>query len=252
MLEPSTCTVCTAYWMTTYSTSARNTISSVSLRKDFWRGGCAGAGGCAMCGCAILYLFNFIRGRLILASHSAHAPGAGSGDLFEERCLTPERTDHGQLQRLAKEVLADPHHVVGGDGIDLRDRLVDVLDAAGQRLLTSIPGGHGVGAFHLQQQATLVELLGLGELRLVDRLVAQAALLACDGDNRTRGLPRLGAGVDAEHTRVVHLVDVRVNVVGEPQLLANLEEQPRAHPLAEHAVENVDHVAVAVHVGGGM
>src|SRR5947209_19219851 len=110
MLEPSTWTVCTAYWITTYRTSARNTISSVSLRKDFWRAGCWGAGGCAMCGCAIFSCSTSSEGDQFYRA----------GNLREEGRVAAAGAEKRQLQRLAEERVGEPHQVVCGDRTDLR------------------------------------------------------------------------------------------------------------------------------------
>ena len=47
------------------------------------------------------------------------------------------------------------------------------------------------------------------------------------------------------------LAAVAVHVIGEAALLADLQEEPRAHALAEHRVDEVERVPVRVHVGEG-
>src|SRR5437868_2267168 len=131
-----------------------------------------------------------------------------SGDLLEKRRFAAERTDDRQLQGLAEQFARATLQVVGGHGIDLGDGLVDVLDVVGQGFLSAVPGGNGVGAFHLQQQTALVELPRLGQLSLADGLIAEPVELADDGAHRPRRLSRLGAGVDLEHAGVEHLVNV--------------------------------------------
>src|SRR6266480_669534 len=121
-----------------------------------------------------------------------------SGDLLEKGRFTTKGTDHRQLQRLAKQLPRNPSHVFGGNGIDLRDRFVDILDFSGQRLLATVPGRHRVRALHLEKQASLVELLGFRQLGGVDWLVAKATQLADDGTDRARRLARLGTGVDPQ------------------------------------------------------
>src|SRR2546428_6032994 len=147
-----------------------------------------------------------------------------SSDLLEEGRVAAEGADHRKLQRLAKELLGDSHEVISGDGIDLRHVLINPLDSAGEGFLPAVPGRHRVGAFHLQQQPALVELFGLRQLRTLHRFLAEPPQLADDRAYRTRGLTRLGSRVDAEHPGVEHFVDVGVDVVRQPQLLAYFDE----------------------------
>src|SRR5437879_13724822 len=74
-----------------------------------------------------------------------------SGDLLEEGRVAAEGADHRELQRLAEELVGDPHQVVCGDRIDLRHVLIDPLDSAGEGFLSAVPGRYGVGDLHLQQ-----------------------------------------------------------------------------------------------------
>src|SRR2546429_6749899 len=122
-----------------------------------------------------------------------------SGDLLEEGRVAAERADHRELQRLAEELVGDPHQVVCGDRIDLRHVLIDPLDSAGEGFLPAVPGRYGVGALHLQQQPALVELLGFRQLSARHWLLAEPSQLADDSAHRARGLARLGSRVDAEH-----------------------------------------------------
>ena len=56
----------------------------------------------------------------------------------------------------------------------------------------------------------------------------------------------IDAGVDDRRARVQVVIDVRVHVVAQAALLADLQEQPAAHAFAEHRVQHVEHVAVGM------
>ena len=68
-------------------------------------------------------------------------------------------------------------------------------------------------------------------------------------DQRLRGLDRLlrvDAGVHGERARVQVVAGEAVDVVAERALLAQLHEQPAAHPLAEDHADQVEREAVRV------
>src|SRR6266576_3520581 len=73
-----------------------------------------------------------------------------SSNLLEEGRVAAKRADHRELQRLAEELVGDPHDVVGSDRIDLRHVFVHALVSSGQRFLAFVPGRDRVGAPHLR------------------------------------------------------------------------------------------------------
>ncbi len=152
--------------------------------------------------------------------------------------MTP-RSDHRQPEVVVEEHLAGhPADVVGADRLDRLERLVEGQDAVVERLLATDPRREVAGVVHPQLETAGQVRLGLGQLVGRDLVVAQPGQLGEDGLERRLELVGVDAGVDAERADVRVLGDPRSDVVGQPELLADRQEEAAAHPLPQHAVED--------------
>src|SRR2546423_6050 len=142
-------------------------------------------------------------------------------------------------------------NVAGRHCVNLRQLLVDALDLAQQQLLVGEPECHAVGGLELQAETALGELLGARQLVRADLDIAQCAQLGHHGVHSVRCLLRLDPDVHADVTGVAVLLREAVHVVREAQALPDVQEQARAHPFAEHGVEEVQCVAVGMGVAVG-
>ena len=88
--------------------------------------------------------------------------------------------------------------------------------------------------------------LGLLELGRRDRLVAQPRELDQDGIEGGRQARRIDPGRDLERTGVGVVDQAGRDVVGQPELLADRQEQPAAHAVTEDGVEDRQRPAVGV------
>ena len=116
---------------------------------------------------------------------------------------------------VAHEVFADPHHLVAG-ALEPDAKLAD-----------------GV-------------ILRAAQLARADRLVLELRDLAQDQLDRLGNPVAVHAGLDVQHAGLVEKLDAAVNGIGQPVLLANHLEQPRAHVLAEDDAQQLERVAAAV------
>ena len=101
-------------------------------------------------------------------------------------------------------------------------------------------------ALEVQHQAALEMILGAPQLGVRERLVLQPAQLG-DHDvdqlaDRVVGAP----GVNRHRAGVAVGAQAAEHRVGQPALLADVLEQPRAHRAAEHGVQHVARIAVLV------
>src|SRR5439155_14126821 len=133
------------------------------------------------------------------------------GDIRE---LRPEVRSRGSLD------------VVGSDAVDDDADLLDGADAPEEELLTGKPARHTARVLEAELHPALREIADPLELGVGDALVAQASDLAqhrCGDLRRFRGGE---ARVDDEMAGVGVVRVVAVDVIREPALLAQLEEEP--------------------------
>ncbi|EGJ74380.1 putative protease [Streptomyces sp. Tu6071] len=174
---------------------------------------------------------------------------SGDGLVQARRLALLERPDHRQRGALTEDVTCDGADLVGGDGGDLREHVVDgELLAPAQFALAD--------AVHERSGVLQAEDGGAGELAdgAADLVVVEAVrgdglqLVAADLQDVV-DLAGPATGVDAEETAVGEGGGVRVHAVREAALLAHLLEQARGHAPAEGRVEDPEGPAALVGAG---
>src|SRR4051812_24800431 len=94
------------------------------------------------------------------------------------RHLARRRADHGRGQRAVREEIArDAGHVLGGDALDARERLVEPEVTLEVNLLPRQVRHPAGGVLEAQHQAALEMILGAAQLRVRHRRLLQAAQL---------------------------------------------------------------------------
>ena len=108
-----------------------------------------------------------------------------------------------------------------------------------ERLLATDPRRHVAGVVHPQLEAARQVALGLRQLGLTgtasSRSRTSSPRIASSAAGSAR---RIDAGRDLEAAGVGVLDEPRRHVVGQPELLADRQEQPAAHPVAKDGVED--------------
>ena len=132
------------------------------------------------------------------------------------------------------------------DGGDRRERLVERQDPVVERLLAADPRREVARLVHPQLEAAREVRLRLRQLLGRDGLVAQPGELGEDRVERRRQPLRVDAGRDLERAGVGVVDEPRRDVVGEALLLADRQEQPARHPVAEDRVEDREDPRVGV------
>jgi hypothetical protein len=159
----------------------------------------------------------------------------------------PRRGDHRERERLVTDQPpGELVHRLRRDAVDRRERVIEGQDPVMERLLDAEPRGEVPALLEPQLQASLGVSLGLGQLLGWDRLVADARELAQDRGERRAEVVGVDPGVDLEDAGVGVLGGERVDVVGESRVLADLQEEAAARPVAEQRVEQLQRPLVAV------
>ena len=155
------------------------------------------------------------------------------------------RTDRGDIRELRPQVLLRRAlDVFGADAVDDVADLLDGANAIEEELLAREPVRDAARVLEPELETSFVEVAHTLELVRGHDLIAEA------GDLRERGFDDFAdaVGRDARVDDLVARVDVvrreRVHVVRERALLAELEEEPARHPLAEDRVQHVERVFV--------
>src|SRR5438093_7325594 len=179
------------------------------------------------------------------------APGTGPVSGQPQQLAQPVfvllRADVGQVEPLRREDAAGhAQHVVGRHRFDAGEHLVGRKHLVGEQLLRRVPLGHAGAVLQAQLGAALDVLLHLAQFRFRYGILAQLVDFRQDRAQGSLDLLRLDAGVDRHGPRIVEGADVGVDVVGESAPLAHLQEEPRAHAVAQDGVGQPQRVAVGV------
>ena len=165
--------------------------------------------------------------------------------------LEPAQVARGRDGRQAQDVVAEqlPGESLDGRGVDRLDRgecLVECEDSVVERLLSADPRSDVARVVHAQLEAAGEVALRLLQLGVRHQLIAQAGELDEDRVEGGRQACRVDAGRDLQRSRVGIVDEPRRHVVGQPELLADRQEEPAAHAVAEDCVEDRQRPAVRV------
>src|SRR4051794_21650575 len=154
-----------------------------------------------------------------------------------ERGVLVERADHGEGPRPAGQVGRHGLQVLLGHALDARQHVVDRSVLAVDQLGLAEAGHPRAGVLHAEDEAAAHLADAARELLVVDAVLADALELGVEQLDDLLGLAGRAPGVEAHVAGVGVAGGERVDRVGQAPLLADLLEQPAAHPAAQDGVE---------------